>query len=33
MLDSLITVMKGMIEDWVAKPFIWLAILLANIEQ
>ena len=33
MLDSIIIVIKGMIEDWIAKPFIWLAILLTNIEQ
>ena len=33
MLDSIIIVMKGMIEDWVAKPFIWFAIIMANIEN
>ena len=33
MLDSIIIVMDGMIEDWVAKPFIWFAIILANIEK
>ena len=33
MLDSIIIVMNGMIEDWIVKPFIWFAIILANIEH
>ena len=33
MVDSTIIVMKGMIEDWIAKPFIWFAIIMANIEN
>ena len=33
MLDSIIIEIKDLIEDWVAKPFIWFAIIMANIEN
>ena len=33
MVDKIVIGMKGMIEDWIVKPFIWFAIILANIEH
>ena len=32
-IDSIIIVIKDLIEDWIAKPFIWLAIIMENIEH
>ena len=33
MLDKILIEIKDLIGDWIAKPFIWFAIIMVNIEN